>query len=220
MKTVLVTLSGTHGTGKSTHAGRAYYLLNNSGYKFSYIRHQDLIDPFGFILRRTARFLGFSQTNQLERLKPVRVLWSIYFLLVYYPLLAGGIKLRRSLGYSVVADRYVYDLIVAFWGARMRTPAEHLLVWIMPRPDISFFLDADINRILSERPEHTADFIQTEKKLYDTLGESFNAEKIYTGDSPTIVWKHIFTQIEQTLHKSRREQSKLRPELLVETQVS
>jgi hypothetical protein len=90
----------------------------------------------------------------------------------------------------------------------------------MPRPDISFFLDADINRILSERPEHTADFIQTEKKLYDTLGESFNAEKIYTGDSPTIVWKHIFTQIEQTLHKSRREQSKLRPELLVETQVS
>src|SRR5437016_8601588 len=37
LKTIIVTLSGTHGTGKSTHAGRTYYLLNHSGHKFSYL---------------------------------------------------------------------------------------------------------------------------------------------------------------------------------------
>jgi thymidylate kinase len=199
MKTVLVTLSGTHGTGKSTHAGRCYYLLNKDGFKFSYLRHQDLIDPFGFILRRSARVLGFRATNQLERMHPVRVLWSLYILFVYLPLLAGGIGLRRFFGYSVVADRYFYDFIVAFWGNRTHVPMEHLLIWVVPRPDISFVLDADEKRILQERPEHTAEFIRDEKRLYDKVANSFGLERIRTTESKQKVWKQIVTEVEASL---------------------
>src|SRR5437867_6637801 len=96
MRTLLVTLSGTHGTGKSTNAGRIYYLLNGSGRKFSYLRHQDLLDPFGFIVRRAARILHVD-VNYLERSTPVRILWSLYFLVIYCPILVGGIGLRRRL---------------------------------------------------------------------------------------------------------------------------
>lgn len=199
MKTVLVTLSGTHGTGKSTHAGRCYYLLNRDGFKFSYLRHQDLIDPFGFILRRSARVLGFKATNQLERMHPVRFLWSLYILLVYLPLLAGGIAVRRFFGYSVVADRYFYDFIVAFWGNKTHVPMEHLLVWVVPRPDISFVLDADEKRILQERPEHSADFIRDEKRLYDKVAVSFGLERIRTTESKQAVWKQMVTEIEASL---------------------
>src|SRR5256712_13627753 len=116
MRTVLVTLSGTHGTGKSTNAGKCYYLLNKQGLRFSYLRHQDLLDPLGFILRRAARIVRFESTNNMERIAPVRVLSSAYYLFIYLPFLAGGIRIRKLLGYSTVADRDLYDRLPGPWG--------------------------------------------------------------------------------------------------------
>lgn len=190
-----MTLSGTHGSGKSTNAGRVYYLLNESGRKFSYLRHQDLIDPFGFVLRRAARALHVD-VGYLEATAPLTLLWSLYFLFIYYPLLAGGIALRRNLGYSVVVDRYVYDLIVGFWGNQRRVPIEHTLVWILPHPDLSFVMEADEKRILVDRPEHTIEFIRNEKRLYDLLAVQFHLKKISTAESVQQVWRRLETEIE------------------------
>ncbi len=195
MGTILVTLSGTHGTGKSTHAGRCYYLLNKSGKKFAYVRHQDLLDPFGFVLRRAAKILGFRKSSDFERTKPVRILWSLYFLFIYYPVLVGGIRLRRMFGYSVVTDRYLYDMLVGFWGNRMQAPLQHLLIWIVTRPDISFVLDADETRILKERPEHTMEFVRKEKRLYRRVAEYFGLKQIDTGNPAPIVWNTLVNDI-------------------------
>ncbi len=202
MKTILVTLSGTHGSGKSTNAGRCYYLLNEAGMKFSYLRHQDIIDPFGFVLRRTARILGFRNAGDLERTRPVGVLWSLYILFVYVPILVVGIKLRRILGYSVVSDRYLYDLLVGFWEDRITVHVEHLLVWLLPHPDVSFVLDADETRILAARPEHTAEYIRLEKRLYEEAAERFGLKRIYTDDPPPVVWARLFTEIRSALASS------------------
>jgi thymidylate kinase len=199
MRTILVTLSGTHGSGKSTNAGRVYYLLNKSGKRFSYIRHQDLLDPFGFIVRRMARILRLD-VNYLEGSTPVRLLWSLYFILIYYPLLAGGIGIRRRLGYNVVTDRYLYDLIVGFWGVQKRVPIENLLVWVLPHPDISFVFDADEKRILSDRPEHTAEFIRNEKRIYNSLAAQFHLRTISTSESKQIVWQRVVTAIEKCMN--------------------
>ncbi len=199
MRTILVTLSGTHGSGKSTNAARVYYLLNKSGKRFSYVRHQDLLDPFGFIVRRMARILQLD-VNYLEGSTPVRILWSLYFVLIYYPLLAGGIAIRRRMGYNVVTDRYVYDLIVGFWDVNRRVPIEHLLVWVLPQPDISFVFDADEKRILSDRPEHSADFIRTEKRIYNSLAEQFHLTKISTAESKEIVWNRVVSAIEKCMN--------------------
>ena len=199
MKTILVTLSGTHGTGKSTNAGRCYYLLNRSGLKFSYLRHQDILDPFGFILRRTARLLHFKNPNDLERTRPVTFLWSIYILIIYIPILVGGIKLRKLLGYSVVSDRYLYDLLVGFWGDRVNIPIEHLLVRVLPRPDVSFVLDADESRILSDRPEHTPQYIRMERQLYNTVAQQFRLRKVSTNDPPLVVWRTMLREIRSAL---------------------
>jgi len=207
MRTLLVTLSGTHGTGKSTNAGRVYYLLNGSGRKFSYIRHQDLLDPFGFIVRRAARILRVD-VNYLERTTPVRILWSLYFLLIYCPILIGGIGLRRLLGYSVVTDRYIYDLIVGFWGNHQRVPLEHLLIWILPRPDISFVLEAENSRILAARPEHTEEFIRNEKRLYNWLADHFGLKRISTSESFQAVWKRIAADIESSFRNAPASQTR------------
>lgn len=202
MKTILVTLSGTHGSGKSTNAGRCYYLLNEAGMKFSYLRHQDIVDPFGFVLRRTARIFGFRNAGDLERTRPIGVLWSLYILFVYVPILVGGIKLRRILGYSVVSDRYLYDLLVGFWEDHITVHVDRLLVWILPRPDVSFVLDADESRILKARPEHTAEYIQMEKKLYEEAADMFRLKKIHTNAPPGEVWERLLAEIRSALADS------------------
>ena len=203
MQTVLVTLSGTHGTGKSTNAGKCYYLLNKQGLRFSYLRHQDLLDPLGFILRRAARVLRFKRTIDFERITPVRVVSSAYYLFVYLPFLAGGIRVRRLLGYSTVADRYLYDLIAGSWGNGMRVPMENLLLRIIPRPDVSFVFDADVKRILSDRPEHTFEYIVNEKAQYSKLVAVFGLRRISTDDPPDTVWNSILHDIEAAF--SRRD---------------
>jgi thymidylate kinase len=198
MNKILITLSGTHGSGKSTNAGKCYYLLNKAGYRFSYLRHQDLLDPFGFIVRRAARILHTS-AEELEKLTPTRVLWSLYLLYIYYPILLAGIGIRKLLGYSTVCDRYVYDLIVAFRDNDMSVPSESLLLRLIPRPNASFVMDAPEQRILADRPEHTAEFIRKEKWLYLKLADDFNLTKINTGDSPSIVWDKITAQVRTAL---------------------
>ena len=198
MKKILLTLSGTHGSGKSTNAGKCYYLLNDSGYKFSYIRHQDLLDPFGFIVRRTARILHV-EPNRLENMMPTRVAWSIYLLLIYCPILVGGIRLRHLFGYSVVCDRYLYDAMVGFRDNGKTVPSENLLMRLLPRPDISFILDAPEQRILVDRPEHSGDFIRKEKRLYRQVAEHFNLSRISTSDPPSIVWNNMLVEIREAL---------------------
>ena len=194
MKKILLTLSGTHGSGKSTNAGKCYYLLNTSGYKFSYLRHQDLLDPFGFIVRRVARILHV-EPNELERLTPTRIAWSLYLLFIYCPILVGGIRLRHLFGSSVVSDRYLYDLMVGFRDNGMTVPSEVLLMRLLPHPDISFVFEAPEQRILMDRPEHTAEFIRKEQFLYRQIAEEFNLRKINTSDPASIVWDQLLVQI-------------------------
>ena len=196
MQTVLVTLSGTHGTGKSTNAGKCYYLLNKQGLRFSYLRHQDLLDPLGFVLRRAARILRFKRTTDFERIAPVRVISSAYYLFIYLPFLTGGIGARKLLGYSTVADRYLYDLIAGSWGNGMSVPLEKLLLRIVPRPDVSFVFDADVRRILADRPEHTFEYIVNEKAQYSKLVAVFGLRRISTDDPPDAVWNSILHDIE------------------------
>ena len=198
-RTVLVTLSGTHGTGKSTNAGRCYYLLNRSGYKFSYLRQQDILDPFGFIVRRAARILHILP-NALEKTRPVRVLWGLYIILVYFPVLAGGIRIRSLFGYSTVCDRYIYDLLVGFRDNGVQVPLETILIRLVPKPDVSFVLDAPEERILSNRPEHSEEFIRKEKWLYDTVAEQFHLKRVATTDPPLVVWKKMFSEIDGVLN--------------------
>lgn len=202
-KKILLTLSGTHGSGKSTNAGKCYYLLNRYGYKFSYLRHQDLLDPFGFIVRRIARILH-TDPIRLEKMKPTRAAWSLYLLFIYYPILVTGIRLRHFLGYNVVCDRYLYDMMVGFRDNGVSIPSETLLLSLLPRPDISFVLDAPEQRILADRPEHSGDFIRKEKILYLQVADHFNLNRISTSDPPVVVWNNMLSEIKLASVKKKQ----------------
>jgi thymidylate kinase len=128
-------------------------------------------------------------------MKPFWILWAAYILLVYLPFLRAGIGLRHLLGYSVLCDRYIYDLIVTFRGKDIVTPFENLLPRLLPRPTISFVLDAPTDRIMKYRPEHTRDLIEKEQKLYLLLSNRFHLRRIDTSFPTNVVGKKILTQI-------------------------
>ncbi len=191
---MLITLSGTHGAGKSTAAGACCYYLNRQGWKQAYIRQVDLLIPFGFVIKRGAQILRLQPT-ELERMTPFRILWAVYILLIYLPFLRAGIGLRHILGNSVLCDRYVYDLIVTFRGKDTVTPFENLLPRLLPRPTISFVLDAPTDRILKYRPEHTRDLIEKEQRLYRQLSNHFPLRRIDASDPAAVVRRRIMTQL-------------------------
>jgi thymidylate kinase len=191
---MLITLSGTHGTGKSTAAGACCYYLNRQGWKQAYIRQVDLLIPFGFVIKRGAQILRLQPT-ELERMTPFRILWAVYILLIYLPFLRAGIGLRHILGYSVLCDRYVYDLIVTFRGKDIVPPFESLIPRLLPRPTISFVLDAPTDRILKYRPEHSRDLIEKEQRLYRQLSGHFHLRRIDASDSAAVVRRRIMTQL-------------------------
>ena len=214
MKTILITLSGTHGTGKSTNAGRVYHLFNECGWKFSYLRHQDILDPFGFVVRRAAWILGLTE-HELGKKRPLRVLWAIYILFVYFPILICGIKLRQLCGYNVVCDRYIFDTLVGFRGNETKIPMERLVLWIIPIPQLSFVLDAPEERILANRPEHTAEYIRKEQRLYQLVADRFHLKRVSTAYPVSVIWQNMRRDIEAALSASKSQR-----DLLIQQKVS
>jgi hypothetical protein len=152
------------------------------------------LQPLELVIKRGSQLLHVQPT-ELERMKPFRILWAVYILLIYLPFLRAGISFRHVLGYSVLCDRYIYDLIVTFRGKDIVTPFENLLPSLLPRPTISFVLDAPTDRILKYRPEHTRDLIEKEQRLYRQLTNRFHLRRIDASASATVVGKTILSQI-------------------------
>jgi hypothetical protein len=82
------------------------------------------------------------------------------------------------------------------WGNGMRVPLEKLLLRLVPRPDVSFVFDADVKRILADRPEHTFEYIVNEKAQYGKLVSDFGLKRVSTDNPPEAVWNSILHDIE------------------------
>jgi hypothetical protein len=92
--------------------------------------------------------------------------------------------------------------MVGFRDNGMTVPSELLLMRLLPHPDISFVFDAPEQRILMDRPEHTAEFIRKEQFLYRQLAEEFHLIKVDTSDPASIVWNHLLVQIKTVFEDS------------------
>src|SRR5207245_4101641 len=133
-----------------------------------------------------------------------------YTLYTYLLLLPVVIMMRKPLGYMTVAVRYLYDLIAGSWGNGMKVPLENLLLRMVPRPDVSFVFDADVKRILTDRPEHTFEYIINEKAQYSKLVGAFGLRRVSTDDHPESVWTSILHDIKARFPQGDQER---RPDL-------
>ena len=81
-------------------------------------------------------------------------------------------KALRSEADLVIFDRYIYDELA---NLPLRNPAIRAYVWLImnlvPKPDISYLLDADPVKARARKPEYPLEFLHSNRQSYLALSD-------------------------------------------------
>ena len=181
-----VSFSGVDGSGKSTQIERLRDRLQERGFQVQIVRFWDDIarlkkirEGMGHKVFKGDKGIGSPEAPINRRDKNVRGWPMTCFRYCLY--LIDAISLRlvfRELLSShadvVIFDRYTYDelanLDLTNWVTRTYA---RLIMRFIPRPDISFVLDADPEAARARKPEYPVDFIHINRRAYLELNRMF-----------------------------------------------
>jgi thymidylate kinase len=182
-RTRFVSFSGIDGAGKSTQIDALRNRLEAAGLRVRILTFWDDVACFkgmresaGHTLFRGDKGVGTPEMPINRRDKNVRsrtmtmVRWWLYFA----DAVSLRLAVRRALrsGDFLICDRYAWDelanLTLHWWITRMYV---RLIARVVPRPDVSFVLDADPIQARSRKPEYPLDFLYRCRESYLTLSE-------------------------------------------------
>lgn len=180
----LVSFSGIDGAGKSTQIEALRTSLEAAGLRVRVLTFWDDVACFtsmretaGHRLFKGEKGVGTPERPVQRRDKNVRsrfmtvVRWCLYF--------ADAVSLRfairralRSGADLVICDRYAWDELanLNLHQRRVRVYVR-LIARIVPRPDVSYLLDADPIQACARKPEYPLDFLHQCRESYLTLSE-------------------------------------------------
>jgi thymidylate kinase len=183
-QTILVSFSGIDGAGKSTQIEALSSQLNQDGLRVLSTRFWDdiatltsLRETTGHTIFKGDKGVGTPSAPIVRRDKNVRswfmtgVRLCIYFLDAISTRLAVG-KALRSEADLVIFDRYIYDELA---NLTLGNPAirsyVRLIMNIVPKPDISYLLDADPLKAWARKPEYPIEFLHSNRQAYLDLSK-------------------------------------------------
>lgn len=179
-----VSFSGIDGAGKSTQIANLGNRLEVAGLRVLLVTFWDDVarlkrirEGAGHTLFKGDKGVGSPDAPINRRDKNVQswpmslVRLGLYFVDAVSLRVAVNKALRSGADF-VICDRYAYDELA---NLDLGNPAVRayvrLIMKIVPRPDISYFLDADPVQARARKPEYPVDFLYTSRARYLALSE-------------------------------------------------
>jgi thymidylate kinase len=212
----LVSFSGIDGSGKSTQIEALRVRLNEMGLRVVLVTFWDDVarlkgirEVSGHTLFKGEKGVG-SPTRPINRRdKNVRswYMTAVRFGLYFVDALSLRSVVNRALSADaevVIFDRYHYDELANLeLTSRITRAYTRLLLRLVPRPDISFLLDADPLQARARKPEYPIDFLHSNRASYLALGE-MAAMSIIAPQPVDDVKRDVLQQVLKKLSPLRR----------------
>ena len=178
-RTIFVSFSGIDGAGKSTQIESLVSRLKQDGLIVQVVRFWDDIarlknvrETSGHKIFKGDRGVGSPSKPINRRDKNVRSVWMTGVRLFLY--FVDAVSLRfvarrvlRSGSDLVIFDRYTYDELA---NLNLRNPIirayARMLMMLVPRPHISYLLDADPAEARARKPEYPLEFLRSNRAAY------------------------------------------------------
>lgn len=178
----LISFSGMDGAGKSTQIESLSAAMRQAGVPFRIVRFWDEVAAL-VRFRETASISVFKSDAGVgmpgapvnRRDKNVRSWYMACVRLFLYTLDAFSLrglvaKASRSDSEVVIFDRYIYDELA---NLNLKNTAIRiyirLILALVPKPDVSYLLDADPVQARARKPEYPLEFLYVNREAYLTL---------------------------------------------------
>ena len=206
----MVSFSGIDGAGKSTQIETLRSRVQEAGLRVMLITFWDdvarltrLREVTGHTLFRGDKGVGTPDAAIVRRDKNVRsrlmtgVRLGLYFLDAVWLRIVIR-KALRTPADLVICDRYIYDELA---NLELRNPAARtyvrLIMKLVPRPHVSYLLDADPAQAFARKPEYPLEFLYSSRASYlalsDLVGGMTVIAPMPASDVERQVLKHALT---------------------------